>query len=1046
MSNADTSAPAQTGLTALFIRRPVLAFVINTLIVVAGVAALFGVEVRELPDVDRPVITVRADYAGASAESIDREVTAILEGAVSRVSGVKSISSSSSFGSSRVTVEFGDATDLDTAASDMRDAVGRVANQLPDDIQTPRIIKADADAQAVVRLAITSDRMSVQDMTVLVEDQVVDSFAAVAGVADVQVYGDRDKVFRIDINQAKLASLGLTIADVRNALSSMSFDAPAGSLTSSTQDLIVRATATVATPEEFEDLIINRRVRLGDIATVTLGADLNESQLRANGQTGIGLGIVRQAQSNTLVISEGVRAAAEEVQKRLPEGMTIRVTSDDATFINGAIHEVEIALAISVTVVLLVIFMFLLDFRATIIPGVAIPVALVGTIAAIYLVGFSINILTLLALVLATGIVVDDAIVVLENIVRRRNEGMGPRAAAVLGAREVFFAVIATTVTLMAVFIPLSFLPGQTGGLFREFGFVLAIAVFLSSVVALSLCPMLASRFLTSGHDIQHRSGGPLASFGGLLAGLYKRLLTASLNAPLVVIVITGLLLALALALFPTIQRELTPREDRSVAFMRVSAPQGVSLDYFSQRMREIEMLIEPFRDTGEITNIFSIAGRGSQNSGFVVMTLAPWDERERSQQEILAEIQASVGSVPGVRAFAFQPNSLGIRGAGNGLSFAVVGSNYTDLGEAATKIVAAMEQDPLFRQPRLSNEPTQPQLSVSIDRERASEIGIDIAGLSEAMQAMLDGRQIGTVFVNDRSFAVKLVSTTNPVNDPTDLENIFLKTRDGRFVPVSTIATLKEQAVPPSLKREQQQRSVAMSSSLAAGTALGEAYQRVIEIAEPHLPPGARIIPLGEAATLGETSNSMGRIFGFAIIIILLVLAAQFESFVSALIIMATVPLGLACAVFALLLTGSSLNVYSQIGLVLLVGIMAKNGILIVEFANQLRDRGLGVREAIEQASNIRLRPVAMTMICTIIGGLPLVLASGAGAEARIALGWVIVGGLGLSTISTLVLTPVAYLLLGRFVTPKSREDARLYRELDEAASKAGTASTPAE
>lgn len=1043
MSDSDVNTNAETGLTALFVRRPVLAFVLNTLIAVAGLAALFGVEIRELPDVDRPVITVRADYPGASAESIDREVTAILEGAVSRVSGVKSLSSSSSFGDSRVTVEFGDGVDLDTAASDMRDAVGRVVNQLPDGIETPRIIKADADASAVVRLAVTSDRMSVQDMTVLVEDQIVDSIAAVPGVADVQVYGDRDKVFRIDINQSKLSSLGLTIADVRQALASMSFDTPAGSLTSNTQDLIVRATATVTTPDEFENLIINRRVKLGDIATVTLGADLNESQLRANGQTGIGLGVVRQAQSNTLEISAGVRAAAEEIQQRLPEGMTIRVTSDDATFINGAIHEVEIALGISVTVVLLIIFLFLWDLRATIIPGVAMPVALIGTIAAIYLAGFSINILTLLALVLATGLVVDDAIVVLENIVRRRNEGIGPRAAAVLGTKEVFFAVIATTGTLIAVFVPLSFLPGQTGGLFREFGFVLAIAVFLSSVVALSLCPMLASRMLVSGHG-KGASTGKVASFGGYLAGIYRRLLATALNVPLVVVTISILFAALAAALFPTIHSELTPREDRSVGFMRVSAPQGVSLDYFAQRMREIEALIEPLRESGEIENTFSIAGRGSQNSGFMVMTLAPWHERARSQQDILNDVSSRVRNVPGVRAFAFQPNSLGIRGAGNGLQFAVVGNDYGDLGEAAQAIVSDMEEDPLFAQPRLSSEATQPQLSVSIDRERASEIGVDIAGLSEAMQAMLDGRQIGTVFVNDRSFAVKLVSTTNPINDPTDLENIFLKTRDGRFVPISTIATLEEQAVSPSLEREQQMRSVAISSSLAPDVALGTSYERVLEIAEPHLPAGARVIPLAEAATLGETSNSMMTIFGFAIVIILLVLAAQFESFVSAIIIMATVPLGLACAVFALLLTGTSLNVYSQIGLVMLVGIMAKNGILIVEFANQLRDRGLDVREAIEQAANIRLRPVMMTMICTIIGGLPLVLASGAGAEARIALGWVIVGGLGLSTVSTLFLTPVAYLLLGRFVTPKSHEEARLYRELDEAAAKSSPA--PAE
>jgi HAE1 family hydrophobic/amphiphilic exporter-1 len=1038
MAAGDSQARGENGMTALFVRRPVLAFVLNTLIAVAGLAAFFGVEIRELPDVDRPVITVRADYDGASAESIDREVTAIIEGAVSRVSGVKSISSSSEFGDSRVTVEFGDGVDLDTAASDMRDAVGRVINQLPDDIETPRIIKADADAQAVVRLAVTSDRMNVQDMTVLVEDQVVDAFAAVPGVADVQVYGDRDKIFRIDINQAKLASLGLTIADIRNALASISFDTPAGSLTSNTQDLIVRATASVTTPEEFENLVINRRVRLGDIASVTLGADLNETQLRANGQTGIGLGIVRQAQSNTLEISEGVRAAAEEVQKRLPEGMSIRVTSDDATFINGAIHEVEIALGISVTVVLLVIFLFLWDLRATIIPGLAIPVALTGTIAAIYLAGFSINILTLLALVLATGLVVDDAIVVLENIVRRRNQGMGPRAAAVLGTREVFFAVIATTATLIAVFVPLSFLPGQTGGLFREFGFVLAIAVFLSSIVALSLCPMLASRMLAAGHG-DHVNSSAVAAVGGFLATTYRKLLAASLNAPLVVIVIASIFAALAAALFPTIRSELTPQEDRSVAFMRISAPQGVSLDYFSQRMREIEGLIAPLRETGEVSNTFAIAGSGgSQNSGFMVMTLAPWEERTRSQQEILSDITSRVRNVPGVRAFAFQPNSLGIRGAGNGLQFAIVGNNYADLGAAAQKIVADLEQDRRFQQPRLSEEATQPQLSVSIDRERASEIGIDIAGLAEAMQAMLDGRQIGTVFVNDRSFAVKLVSTTNPINDPTDLENIFLRTGDGRFVPISTIATLKEQAVPPSLEREQQMRSVAISSGLAPDFALGSAYERVLEIAEPHLPAGARVIPMAEAATLGETSSSMTAVFGFAVIIILLVLAAQFESFVSAVIIMATVPLGLACAVFALLLTGTSLNVYSQIGLVMLVGIMAKNGILIVEFANQLRDRGLGVREAIEQASNIRLRPVVMTMICTIIGALPLVLASGAGAEARVALGWVIVGGLGLSTVSTLFLTPVAYLLLGRFVTPKAHEEARLHRELDEAEARA--------
>ncbi|MDN2565091.1 efflux RND transporter permease subunit [Aquibium sp. A9E412] len=1028
-------AADQHGITALFVRRPVLALVMNLLIAVAGLAALYGVEVRELPEVDRPVISVSTDFPGAAGETVDREVTAIVEGAVSRVAGVKSISSSSSFGRSRVTVEFGEDIDLDTATSDMRDAIGRVQRDLPDDLDTPRIVKADSNAQPVLRLAVTSSTMSVHEMTVIVEDEISDALAAVPGVADVQVYGDREKIFRIDIDQARLASLGLTVADLRNALASIAFDAPAGSLTSDSQDLVVRATATVTTPAAFEEIVVDGRTRLGDVATVTLGGDLGETQLRSNGRTGIGLGVVRQAQSNTLDISEGVRAAVEEIRATLPAGMDIEVTSDDAVFINGAIHEVEIALAIAVTVVLLIIFLFLRDWRATIIPGVAIPVALIGTVAAVYLAGFSINILTLLALVLATGLVVDDAIVVLENIVRRRNEGLGPRAAAVLGTREVFFAVIATTATLIAVFLPLSFLPGQTGGLFREFGFVLAMSVFLSSIVALSLCPMLASRMLKHAPESM-ADGPPRRSLGGALAGLYRRLLAACLNAPVVVLLVAALFCAAAVALFGTIRSELTPSEDRSIAFMSISAPEGVSLDYLARNMREIEALLEPLRARGEITSVFSIAGsRGSNNSGFVVLRLAPWDQRARSQQEILAEVQGMVGDIPGVRAFAFQPNSLGIRGAGSGLQFAVAGQDYAALTEAAQAIVAEMEDDPRFRQARLSSQTTQPQLSVAIDRARASDLGIDITGLATTMQAMLDGREIGQVFINDRSFAVKLVSTTNPVNDPTDLENIFVKTGDGRFVPVSTIASLTEQAVPPSLSREQQMRAVAVTSALAPDFALGEAVARATEIAEPHLPPGARIIPLAEAATLDETASSMPTIFGFAVVIILLVLAAQFESFVSAVIIMATVPLGLACAVFALLLTGTSLNVYSQIGLVLLVGIMAKNGILIVEFANQLRDRGLGVREAIEQAANIRLRPVVMTMICTIVGGLPLVLASGAGAEARVALGWVIVGGLGLSTVATLFLTPVAYLLLGRFVTPKAQEEARLARELDAAA-----------
>ncbi|MCZ7938545.1 efflux RND transporter permease subunit [Agrobacterium salinitolerans] len=1019
--------------TALFVRRPILAAVLNTLLVVAGLAALVGVEVRELPDVDRPIISVRTTYEGAAPETIDQEVTQTIEGAVARVSGVKSISSNSQFGTSRVTMEFGDNVDLAVAANDVRDAIGRVTNQLPDDADEPQIIKADSDSQPIMRLAVTSSTLSMEDLTKLVDDEIIDRLAAVDGVADVELYGDQEKVFRVDLNQAALASRGLTVTDVSNALANAALDVPAGSLKSTTQDIVVRATASLTTPEDFSNLLIKNNIRLRDVATVMLGADDQSTSLRSNGVQGVGLGVIRQAQSNTLNISSGVKAAVDAMTPNLPEGTRIVVTSDDAVFIQGALHEVELALGLSAIIVVVVLYLFLRDWRATLIPAITMPVALIGTIVAIYMVGFSVNILTLLAIVLATGLVVDDAIVVLENIVRRRTEGMGPRAAAVLGTQEVFFAVLATTATLAAVFIPLSFLPGQLGGLFREFGFVLAFAVGLSSIVALTLCPMLASRMLKEGLK---EPTGPLAWFGNVFASTYRMTLAACLNNPLIVIVVALGFSALSWIAFGMIQNELTPREDRSSIMMRVTAPQGVSLEYTRDQLQRIEENLQPLRDSGEIRNIYSITGmNGSSNTGFMVLTLAPWADRERTQNQIAADVTSAANRVPALRGNAMQPNSLRIRGAGNGLQMAMVGSNYAALTEATQKLLLSMEESGLFVTPRFDNEPNQAQISVSIDRERASDLGIDITGLSRAMQSLLEGRSIVDVFVDGDAIPVRLLSSTRPINDPTDLENVYLKTGDGKIVPMSVIATLKENAVAPQLNREQQLPSVGFTANLKDGVSLGEALQKVNELAQSVMPPGARLLPLGEAATLEENSSGMLLTFGFAIAIIFLVLAAQFESVLSSIIIMSTVPLGLACAVIALLVTGSSLNVYSQIGLVLLVGVMAKNGILIVEFANHLRDQGATVREAIEKATSIRLRPVMMTMIATILGGVPLVLAQGAGAEARIALGWVIVGGLGFATLVTLYITPVSYLLIARFAKPQADEEIRLHRELELAA-----------
>ena len=1029
--DGQASAIAGSG-TALFVRRPILALVLSALLILSGIAALFGVEIRELPNVDSPVVTIRTDFPGASPESVDQDVTGRIEGAVGRVPGIRSISSTSRFGRSRVTLEFEEDVDIDVAATDARDAVGRIAGQLPDDAETPRVVKADDNAQPVVRVAVTAQGRSPQDLTRIVQDRVEDRLISVEGVADLQIYGDREPIFRVDIDMAQLAARGLTLGDLRRALADVAYDAPAGDLSGGRQSINVRTTATVVSAQAFEALTIAPDVRVGDVARVTLGPAPDETVLRANGQTGIGLGIIRQATSNTLEISAAVRAVVDELSQTLPEDVSIFVTSDDAIFINGAIQEVLKTLALAVGIVVLVIFVFLRDARATMIPALTMPVALVGTLAAIYIVGFSVNILTLLALVLATGMVVDDAIVVLENIVRRRGDGMGPRAAAVLGTRQVFFAVVTTTATLAAVFVPLSFLPGQAGGLFREFGFTLAMAVALSSLVALTLCPVLASRLLTADPAADPR--GPMVWLGNRLAGLYAATLRWALAVPFVVVLAAALFATTAAMMFGSIRQELTPREDRAVALLVVRAPQGVSLDYTTAKMREIEALAEPLKEAGEVTNVFSITGFGADNRGFMVFSLAPWGDRARSQNEIVGQINAGLRDIVGVRAFAIQPNSLGIRGAGRGLSFAITGSSYGQLAEVADALIARMQDNPAFGSVRLDYETTQPQLFIEVDRTRASDLGVEIAGLGEALRAVLDGRTVGSVFIDDLSYDIQMLSTSDPVNDPGDLSNIFVEAGDGTMVPMSSFVRLQERAVAPELGREGQNRSVEVTASLTPDFALGDAMAEVRRLGDEVLAEDNRIVPLAEAATLDQTSSGLVVIFGFAIAVVLLVLAAQFESFVSAVVVMATVPLGLACAVFAMVFTGLSLNVYSQIGLVMLIGIMAKNGILIVEFANQLRDRGAAVREAILEASTVRLRPVMMTMVSTVLGGVPLILSAGAGAEAREALGWVIVGGLGLATLSTLYLTPVAYLLLAGLSKPRIEEERRLTLELDSA------------
>ncbi len=1016
-----------------------LAIVANLLIVIAGLAAFRGVEIRELPDVDSPVITIRANYDGATPETIDRQVTDILEGAASRVPGVKSISSSSRSGSSRVVVEFNESVDINVAANDLRDAVGNAERQLPDGVDGITIVKADDNSDAIMRLAVTAQNMSIQDLTRLVEDSVVDRLAAVEGVADVTEFGDRQPLVRVLIDPNAMAARGLSVIDLSDALATVASDVPAGNLSAGDQSLLVRADASVKSAADIEAIQINKSTRVGDIADVIFGPAEETSAIRINGQTGVGLGIVRQAQSNTLDISAGVRRAVAELDRSLPPGVHIRVTSDDSTFIGGALEKVLETLFEATLIVVAVIFVFLRSMRATIIPAVTVPIALIGTLAAIYLAGFSINILTLLAIVLATGLVVDDSIVVLENIERHRAMGMGARAAAVLGAKQVFFAVIATTATLAAVFIPISFFRGTAGRLFSEFGFVMAFAVGLSAFVALTLCPMLASRILREHEGETAYLRNPLLRRLGIVGAgfenLYHRLLARALAAPFLVVAGALVFAGVAAFVYTQLPEQLTPNEDRGFIPISVSAPQGVSVDFMDTQMRQIEAAVAPLVKSGEVTNVFLLAGMFNPNSGFVALTLAPWEERMRSSQDIVRELNPRLQKIAGVQISTRTANSLGIRGGGQGLRFAIIGNDYATLADKAIELQHALEDEPSFDTVSLSYDTTQPELSIAIDRQRASDLGVSVDALGTSLSTLLDGKEIGKFYVGGDAIPVRVQAPDGLIDDPGDLENIFVRTASGRMVPLASFVTVVEQAVAPELPREGQRRAVPITATLKPGVDLRHAMNDLEKVAATHLAPDMGIRYLGEAAALNETSSGVALTFGFALVVVLLVLAAQFESFTSAVIIMFTVPFGLAAAVFAIALSGGSLNIYSQIGLVMLVGIMAKNGILIVEFANQLRERGFRIEDAIREACRIRLRPVVMTMIATVAGGVPLVLMGGAGAEARQALGWIVVGGLGFAVLITLFVTPVAYVLLARFAQPRSAQTERLAAELGEVA-----------
>jgi len=1030
---------ATSGLSALSVRRPVLAIVANLLIIIAGLAAYRGVEIRELPNIDQPVVTITTTYTGATPDTMDKEITSVIEKAAAGVTGWTDIQSQSTSGRSRVTVQFSDSTDINVAANDLRDAVGNAQRNLPDDADPPTIAKADTNGDAIMRLAVTSPTLKIEDLTKLVNDVIVDRLKAVDGVADVQINGDRSPNISIYIDPMRLASYGLTVADLKTALATVALDVPAGNLKDTNRNMFVRADASVKNADDVKAIRIQGDTRVGDVADVVFGPAAKSSSVQVNGRVGVGLGIVRQASSNTLEISASVRKAITELATTLPKDVSVRVTSDDADFIAGSFEEVERSLVLAIIIVIGVIYLFLGSLRSTLIPAVTVPVSLLGTIAAMYLMGFSLNILTLLALVLATGMVVDDAIVVLENIARRRAEGMGARAAAVLGAKQVFFAVISTTATLVAVFVPISFFKGTAGRLFSEFGFVLAFAVTLSGFVALTLAPMMASRLLDTSGGHGHGEGGNflqrgLNAVGNVGHRLYERVLDFSLKAPAVIILISAIFAGGAVLAFEMLPQQLTPQEDRGAVMIAMNTPQGATVDYTQGQMALVMRAVDPLLKSGEATNVFSVAGNfGSPSNGFMMITLAPWGERQRSQQQIAAEINQKIRSIPGAVVNLRQPNSLGIRGGGQGLTFAVTGVEYDGITKAAQQLVDTLGSNPAFSNVQLNYDLNQPQLSVDIDRDRAADLGVSVADIGTIVSTLLAGADMGNFYIGDDKIDITALAPDGMIVTPSDLMNVQVRTAGGTMVPLSSVISVREEATSPTLARQSLRRAVPITATLSPGVDLGSAMEILNQEAAKQLPTGMNIVLTGEAATLNETSSGILQTFLFAVIIILLVMAAQFESFVSAVILFTTVPFGVAAGIYAILLSGGSLNIYTQIGLVMLVGLMAKNGILIVEFANQLRDEGQSVYDAIRNACLVRLRPVLMTMIATVLGGLPLILTGGAGSEARAALGWIMVGGLGVSALATLFLTPVSFLLLARFSKPRIAEEHRLATELAE-------------
>jgi len=1003
-------------LSEICIRRPVFATVLSLVLMLLGAVSYDRLAVREYPRIDLPVVTVDTRYLGASAEIIESQVTKPMEDSIAGIEGVDVLTSISRPEQSQITVRFKLDREPDSAAADVRDRVSRVRQKLPTDVLEPVIAKVEADATPVIWLAFSSDTMSTLDITDFVSRNIKPKIQTLPGAADVRIFGERRYAMRIWLDPERLAAFRLTPLDVEDALRRQNVEIPSGRIESSQREFTVVSRTDLQRASEFEQVIVktvnNHTVRIRDVARVVIAPQDERTLVRLNGRDAISVGIIKQATANPLVLANAVRAQLPNIQSDLPPGVSVQIANDNTVFIDRSIKSVYRTILEAVALVAIVIIVFLHSLRASLIPLITIPVCLITTFALMLAAGFTINTLTLLAMVLAIGLVVDDAIVVLENIYRHIEEGMSPTAAAFKGVKEVGFAVIAMTLTLAAVYAPVAFSPGRTGRLFAEFALTLAGAVIVSGFVALTLSPMMCAKLLKHQPKRNAISSAIEGALDGITRG-YAAVLRFTLRNRWIVLLAYAVIAALCYQLVTSMKRELSPTEDRGTIVSIINGPDGASIGYTLKYGKQLE---EIAKGIPEIDRAFVVAGNPTVAQGIAFWRLTDWDNRQRKVPDIIKELQPKLLGVPGILAFAVAPPSLGQPIRERPINFVVLTSeSHEQLQKTVAPLLRDLQQWPGLVAVDSDLRMNKPELRLTIDRDRAADAGVQVEAIGRAVETMLGGRQVTRFKRSGEQYDVMVQVEPTARNSPQDIAAIFVKGRNDTMVPLSSLVEWKESVSPRELNHFAQRRAVTITANLAPGTSLGEAVDYLETAARKHLPGGYGIDYNGQTREFKESSSALALTFVLALAFIYLVLAAQFESFIDPFIIMLTVPLAMTGALWLLQWSGGTLNVYSQIGLITLVGLITKHGILIVEFANQLRDEGRSIRDSVIEAAALRLRPILMTTGAMVLGAVPLALAQGAGAESRIQIGMVIVGGMSLGTLLTLFVVPTFYTLLTR-------------------------------